>query len=619
MNLNTVNQFDIVKDNITPVYFFKQSYDGSYNNLKSYEKTPNMKMNKIDPYVINKKIKDTLENSLRTDKYLSNKISGQTYNTPGSSNDNNFNNFIHNYIHLGNNSFGKRIIKNSENNKKYSSLSDSIKKQLEYLTCMVLNDSFKIVNDKLIKPTNKNIVDLFNNISKNTSIENVLLIISSIIVLILTIMGVIQLIKSRNISLLTFYKYIFINKDEIISYYKLLIVVCFVLFLLFIFGIILFVYKHITKKNLLNILSQNDNLNNIIDISKNEVSQEENTNIFIFRIILISVIFVLFIMSFIMFFTSSYKKITIAWGISIFNGILIVGLVMCFIGLVRSISQYVATTDNINGSKISTCNNISVDESNINNIGKVLFIFVSYVVSLICFLQVYTLGKIYNSENMIDFKYKNISNNTTPNNTPTNKKKQDSLFKLIFGIKPKNVEINKNNFLKKENTDNKQSSINILVAFIGTLSPYLKLSTDLSLFLLFPIPYFVIIITLRYIIYIISTILFRNIKKNKTENIIPELLSILFERQSSYFKLASKYGNKSINNLNNSIKNNIKKFNNVSDDTQPFKYLPYGLPWMTVSTIIKKIIMLMYYSVIKNINKNIKTSDIYYLSFIDSE
>ena len=613
MNLNTVNQFDIVKDNITPVYFFKQSYDGSYNNLKSYEKTPNMKMNKIDPYVINKKIKDTLEDSLRTDKYLSNKISGQTYNTPGSASENNFNNFIHNYVHLGNNSFGKRIIKNSENNKKYSSLSDSIKKQLEYLTCMVLNDSFKIVNDKLIEPKNKNIVDLFNNMSENTSIENVLLVISVIIVSILTIMWIVQFITRGNISYYSFFKYIIINIHENISYYKLLIIVCVVLLLLFIFGLFLFFYKHITKKNLLNILSQNDNLNNIIDISKNEVSQKENTNIFIFRIILISVIFVLFIMFFIMFFFIRYGKTIIAWGISIFNGILIVGLVMCFIGLVRSISQYVATTDNINGLKISTCNNISVDESNINNIKKVLFVFVSYVVSLICFLQVYTLGKIDNNENMINFEY-----NILP--IPRWKK----VLKSIFNIKHNDTSYNYTSAIKKFNI--KSSSINILVAFIGTLSPYLKLSTDLSLFLLFPIPYVIVIVVLRYIIYIISTILFRNIKKNKTENIIPELLSILFEKQSSYFKLASKYGNKSIPKSNKNIQNNISKFNTVSDDMQGFKYLPYGLPWMTVSTIIKKIIMLIYHSVIKNMNKKIKntdnqikTSDIYYLSFIDSE
>ena len=71
---------------------------------------------------------------------------------------------------------------------------------------------------------------------------------------------------------------------------------------------------------------------------------------------------------------------------------------------------------------------------------------------------------------------------------------------------------------------------------------------------------------------------------------INEFLAIMFEKNVSYFNKAAKYQYKvHEKNINKNFKNLLEKDNDVG-----LKFLPLGLPWMTISTIISKILLFIY-------------------------
>tara|TARA_R110002074_G_scaffold2741_2_gene15396 strand:+ start:2602 stop:4536 length:1935 start_codon:yes stop_codon:yes gene_type:complete len=638
-----VKQNNILDNKITPVYFFKQSYDGSYNLTKSYNKKPNMKINRIDPYIINKKINDTLSDaSLNDNNYLSFPTNETRYSDTNNINDTGYNNFMFNYISLSKKDFNSKKLNGGSDNKIYNTLHNSIKKQLEYLTCMVSNDSFKIIDDNKLNNLNKkskmswDIISIFKNsnfkatslnnvdnirdktLPENTFLENTILWVGLIITVFFIGIWIYNLITSKNIQLLSFIKYLNcfykLKKNKI---YLILIPIVIVIGII-ITSIILNIknpnfniFNHFLKNPNEDIVSVSKNVTNTNDISGNLLTSQYFKYIFYGCIISLCVFFCISILlrnKIYMFIFSTGVFITI------------IGTVFSLVFTSNSKYKYIAVSDttidikdNFNTKNISTCDNIKMNNFGFTNIRKVLLIFISYVISLVCFLQTYTLGKEFNKENMVNFKFlKNF---------------KMGIFPIESYISNTNLFLNINiNDEKKKELNKNHTFFNVVTGFIGTFSPYLKLSSDISLFLLFPIPYFIIMMALRYITYIISTILFRKIKKIKSSsNTIPNLLSILFERPSKYFELASKYGDLgSKNKTSTNINKNIKNFNGTNDK-MGFKYLPYGLPWMTVSTIIKKIIMLLYYLRIEKIkikdsNKKdikIKTSDIYYLSFMD--
>tara|TARA_B110000037_G_C17100088_1_gene497631 strand:- start:1708 stop:2406 length:699 start_codon:yes stop_codon:yes gene_type:complete len=189
----------------------------------------------------------------------------------------------------------------------------------------------------------------------------------------------------------------------------------------------------------------------------------------------------------------------------------------------------------------------------------------------------------------------------------------------IFGVMDINHDIKEDN----ASVSLRQKSgisylLNLPVAFLGTFTPWVKFGFEMGLFLFFPLPYFIVLISIRYVLYLVSTILFK-ISNKKKSSTINQILSILFEKHISYFELAYKY-KKEVPNKN--IPNNIKFLDgNKNDDYRRLglKYLPYGLPWMTISTIFEKVITYLYYKLFnKYISKDTNNMfDIYYLSFLD--
>ena len=262
-------QYNLVNDKLPTVFFFSKSY---LNDETEGSQCKNEITDSINPYVIQKNINDTYNDNSGNLVELDNNNDNITpymdkiTNTEGNPN-NNYNNFIFNYITKNNNDFNKQTI----NDKKYKDLDNSVKKQLEYLTCRNLNDNYKLYQDKDLNSITGLLsfegdtdskYDIYNPMTwiyaKPIQIcYNITLVLYCLILLGYTIT---HIIKNKNIFNINYFSLAKVVKDNNTKYIKF-IIMCIIIFFILI-AVFLIIYLSTHKIFIYDKNNQNNNLDN---------------------------------------------------------------------------------------------------------------------------------------------------------------------------------------------------------------------------------------------------------------------------------------------------------------------------------------------------------------------
>ena len=395
-------------------------------------------------------------------------------------------------------------------------------------------------------------------------------------------------------------------------------------------------------------------------IKKDDYKKNKNT-INILKIVIMA-IFVIFIISFI-FYTCYQNSFILAFCIICIIAIIGITLYIMIILTTIKYNTYLTSDNSDNsGIKNSMCKNINIIQSGNSKIVKLLITFLLFIFSLLCFFESYTTNKYLYKDQLVKYNFNG------------SEKKGLRQFLKFIGI---NHKIDYKNIIEDNTTDSSfneidnnkyinkfieekpgQSSgqslkynlkgeyvLTLLTSTIGLLSPFLKLGFEVLFMWLYFIFYIPFLIIIRYLIYFISTILYKYIIKGKGKGkltIIKQILSIFFEKHISYFEIYSKYTQKdgvfkNSTKINEEINENIKSLNKFSKNNEVnyrsgLNQLPFGLPFMSLTTIITKIVSLIYHNIIINRSSKkqiissksdgkldkikINTSDIFYLNFL---